>query len=69
MISKGGTPDNLVAIVRCRANKGIFNVTQKTDTTNTEIKIGPEYTLVRATDVVNASASHRKYKAIVRVLY
>lgn len=54
MISKGGTPDNLVAIVRCRANKGIFNVTQKTDTTNTEIKIGPEYTLVRATDVVNA---------------
>lgn len=38
MISKGGAPDNLVAIVRCRANKGIFNVTQKTDTTNTEIK-------------------------------
>lgn len=29
MISKGGAPDNLVAIVRCRANKGIFNVTQK----------------------------------------
>lgn len=29
MISKGGTPDNLMAIIRYRTNKGIFNVTQK----------------------------------------
>lgn len=52
MISKGGTPDNLMAIVRHRTNKGIFNVTQKTDTKNTEIKISPENTLVITTDVV-----------------
>lgn len=52
MISKGGTPDNLMAIVRYRTNKGIFNVTKKTDTTNTEIKISPENTLVITTDVV-----------------
>lgn len=52
MISKGGIPDNLMAIVRYRTNKGTFNVTQKIDTTNTEIKISPENTLLITTDVV-----------------